>query len=276
MGNCSYCGKAAGLFSSEHNECRNTYNTALNDIPTLLERALLDNSAPEMILREINSLATSSFLKKTDRDKAVWKGFENLVKKALDDHIITQEEEDRIVALRQVFELTASDFSNGGLQEKFVQGALLRDLSEGKIQQRISIQGNLPIIIGPDERLLWLFQDVKYYETRTKTSYRGGSVGVSVRVVSGVYIRSGSYRGEPVKTTNLEQIDTGMLAITDKRLHFKGTTKGFRVDHKKLISVELYSDAIEIMKDGASPKPQVFGVNDPQFAANLLMRLTQL
>jgi hypothetical protein len=64
-----------------------------------------------------------------------------------------------------------------------------------------------------------------------------------------------------------------MSTRPNKHLYFKGDVKGFLIRHDKIISIEIYRNGIEIMKDGANPKPQVFKVDDPWFASNLLSGL---
>jgi hypothetical protein len=51
-----------------------------------------------------------------------------------------------------------------------------------------------------NERVLYAFSDVAYYTVRTRTQSVGGSQGLSVRLTRGVYYRTGSFKGEPIRT----------------------------------------------------------------------------
>jgi hypothetical protein len=45
---------------------------------------------------------------------------------------------------------------------------------------------------------------------------------------------------------------------------------------RKIISVQLYSDGIELHRDGISAKPHIFLVDDPAFVANVIAGLSQI
>lgn len=194
--------------------------------------------------------------------------------RALDDDLLSSEEEAEIIGLRDAAGLTQADLEAAGFQERLVKGATLRDLEEGSPQNRIRLSGPSPFLLQKSERLIWMFQSVGYHEMKQKVQYVGGYAGVSVRVMKGVYLRSGGSRGERISTEHLEKADTGSLGITDKHLYFKGVVKAFRIPLKKIVSVEQFSDGIGVTKEAANPKPQIFAVDDPWFAANLLAKLS--
>ena len=55
----------------------------------------------------------------------------------------------------------------------------------------------LPFNLMKSEDLVWVFKDVDYFVEKTRTHYKGGSQGVSVRVMKGVYYRTGGFKGRP-------------------------------------------------------------------------------
>jgi hypothetical protein len=118
-----------------------------------------------------------------------------------------------------------------------------------------------------------MFKGARYLTTHIRTSYVGRSQGVSVRLMRGVYYRVGGFRGEPIRTEYLSEEGTGNLTITTHNVYFVAPRKAFKLPIQKIISVQLYSDGIEILRDGASAKPAVFLIDDAPFAANLLARL---
>ncbi len=58
-----------------------------------------------------------------------------------------------------------------------------------------SIDGNLPFNLQKTEKLVWVFQDVDYYEEKTRTQYDGGSQGVGIRIAKSMYYKVGAFRG---------------------------------------------------------------------------------
>ncbi len=159
---------------------------------------------------------------------------------------------------------------------KLVKAAVIRDLCEGKVPSRLQIDGQLPLVLQKGEQVIWVFKDAKYYESRTRTHYVGGSHGVSLRVMKGVYYRVGAFRGDPVQTTALVHVDTGLLVVTNKHLTFIGPQKSVRLKHEKIISCIPYSDGIGICRDAATAKPQIFVTDDGWFTYNVIVNAAKV
>ena len=100
-------------------------------------------------------------------------------------------------------------------------------------------------------------------------------MSVGFRVAKGVYVRPGTFRGRAVESTSMEQRDAGLLGITTKHLYFKGSHTSFRVRLEKIVSFEPFRDGLQIMRDTARAKPEVFimGTTDVWFAVNLINAL---
>lgn len=100
-----------------------------------------------------------------------------------------------------------------------------------------------PIITKRGEELLLIAHGARLTETRRgrKTSYRGGSHGLSIRVAKGVYYRPSVHRGSieaaPEQTVVIDGDDgDGVFVVTNQRAVFRGNlhTREFRWD--KLVS----------------------------------------
>ncbi len=74
-------------------------------------------------------------------------------------------------------------------------GATLRDIFNGEIKSRQSVEGQLPFNLQKDEILVWAFKNVILGEMRVQRSCEGGYQGLSLRVASGVYYRTGGFQG---------------------------------------------------------------------------------
>jgi hypothetical protein len=100
-------------------------------------------------------------------------------------------------------------------------------------------------------------------------SAEAGSTGTSVRLMKGVYLRSSGYKGERIRTDELQSVGTGYLVVTNKNLFFYGP-EIVKAPLKKIAGVQPYTDGIGIFKDGQNAKPIYFMLDDPFYAANLI------
>jgi hypothetical protein len=153
------------------------------------------------------------------------------------------------------FNLSQSDLDGKGLLTKTAKAAVLRDILNGVIPQRVTINGEIPINFQKGEQIVWVFPDSQYLEDKTQRRYVGGSQGVSIRVMKGVYYRTGVFRGQTVEHTERVHVDTGLVVITNKNIYFTGPHKSLRVPYAKIISFQPFGDGFGIIRDAASAKP---------------------
>ncbi len=193
---------------------------------------------------------------------------DRVVDKALEDGILTEDEEQRISDLMDHYSITATDISQA-LAERLVQAAVIRDLMEGTVNPRLDVT-DLPFNLGKKEIVIWLFRSVRAYEHKTGYRYVGGSSGTSIRIAKGVYWRVGSYRGRRVPEDQRIGIGTGPLAVTNKYLYFMGGGKSLRVAHNKIISIVPTGGSVLVGRDLASSHTLEFSTNDDWALANIL------
>jgi hypothetical protein len=275
MGTCSFCGKNAGLFRSEHQECRQRHDDAIARTPELFTRVLTDQVEPEIFRGLMRDLAASAHIRDDEYHTLVCRGFAKMTDAALAEGGLTRENESRIKKLSSVFGLTADQFADDA-GTRLVLAAILRDLADHKFVERVTVEGNLPVNLEKNEQIVWVFQDVSYYTTHTETEYVGSSAGISVRLMKGVYVRSGSYRGHPIRTDLLSLESVGKLVIATSNVYFISTKKALKVPLKKIIGITAHADAVTILHDGASARPMIFTVDNPTFVADVIPLLTQL
>ena len=97
--------------------------------------------------------------------------------------------------------------------DKLLRLAAYEDLATGKDEYPAGKISNAPIILKKDEKLVACFDHVRLVRNVNHTEYVGQSAGISVRVAKGISLRSGSFRGTPIKTKVPEVAGTGNLAI---------------------------------------------------------------
>lgn len=276
MGNCTYCGAPAGFLRSAHKECRNTYESGKNQITSLIVSTATHGGEANILVDQLSQISASHFIDPTTLRSLLVKGWEQAVEHAFDDGILTEEEELNLMSLQENFSLSEHDLDTHGAYTQVVKGAVLRDVLEGKIPDRVPIPTHVPFNLQKTEKLIWVFQNVKYYEQKTRRQYVSGSRGVSIRIAKGVYYRVGAFKGNSVESTETIHVATGLLGVTNKHIYFSSGTKNFRIRHDKIVSFDPYSDGIGLQRDAATAKPQLFVTGDGWFTYNLLANVAQL
>lgn len=275
MGDCAFCGKPAGFLRKEHKECRQRFEAGKELFLAQITSAVSRGTEPTVLETELTDIARSHFISDQDFQSLLVQGWEQAVAEALDDHILSDQEEERLKAVTDHFGLQRDQLDSRGILTKLVKAAILRELAESELPTRITITGQLPFNFQKSETLIWVFQGVEHYELRTQRRYAGTTSGVNVRVAKGVYLRSGAFEGHPVDRTELVHIGTGILAVTDKHLYFSGGPKIFRIQYGKILALEPASDGVTIQRDATTAKPQTFVTGDGWFTYNLLRVLCQ-
>ncbi len=276
MGDCRYCGKSAGFLRSQHKLCFDLHKQGESEIISLVRKASLAGSGYKKLAASIEKLADSSHIDDDALQQLIIKGWEGAVEESFDDGVLSVKEEHALVSIMKHFTLSQDDVNDNGAFEKIVKGAILREVLEGKIPQKIKVDVHVPFNFQKGEQLIWLFQDVEYYVSRNKTSYVGGNQGISIRVARGLYYRTGSFKGERVQTTEILHADTGLLGITNKHIYFAGPLERFRVKYEKIMAFDPFSDGIGIQRDALTAKPQSFVTGDGWFTYNLVVNAARL
>lgn len=150
--------------------------------------------------------------------------------------------------------------------EKVNQAIIIKNLQRGILPQSGVA---LPVLLGKSESVLWVYNNVTYYQEKIEREYKHRSGGFSFRVMKGVYYRTGSGRSKPVEHSVMNNEGMGSLIITNKNIIFYAQTKSVKIPFKKIVGVTPYSDGLEVHKDGNS-KRMVFQGFDCWFVMNIL------
>jgi hypothetical protein len=145
------------------------------------------------------------------------------VDRSLHDGILSLEVEKRLTDLRESLCLSQSSLEATGAWERVVKSAAIRDLLSGVIPNRMSFNGNMSLNLQKAEQIVWAFERSEYIEDRTRRQYVGGSRGVSVRVMKGVYYHIGGFQGHAIDRTERVHVYTGLVIVTNKHIYFDGS-----------------------------------------------------
>lgn len=271
MSKCNLCGQDAGLLRKRHKECDARYKEGTNKITSLASEAALAKIPLDTFRSQSKEIAKVSYIQTAELSSLYVSGFEQAVDAVFEDSNLSEEEEEHLQIFREEMGLPQDEVDRAGAFTRLVKGAVIRDVLEGELHERIKLSGDIPFNFQKNERLIWLFQEVNYLELRTTTKYQGSYQGVSLRVAKGVYYRTGGFRGNPVPVTQTVPVDIGLLGITNKHIYFSGPIKSFRIAYPKIVTFTPYSDGIAIQRDAQSAKPQIFLTGDGWFTYNLVI-----
>ena len=151
-----------------------------------------------------------------------------------------------------------------------IQTEVLAILREGKVPD-LGLNVSVPFKLQKNEKWILAVNNVTYAEMRVKREVAGRSVGMSVRVMKGVSVRTGASKGTPVETDVLTPRGSGTFAVSTKHVFFSGE-RSFRIPLNKIVSVQPARYGLEIVRDRASAQPEYFGITgaDAEFVANLI------
>lgn len=102
-----------------------------------------------------------------------------------------------------------------------------------------------PIATKRGEEVLLALDDVGLIESRAGARYRGKSMGASIKVAKGVYLRPGMHGGEITQGPDeLKNLDSGTFCVTSRRCVFAGSRQNRVWEYSKLVSID-YSTIFE-------------------------------
>ena len=217
----------------------------------------LTGDEPNTHLKELDDNLRNSKLSATERLDFLVTGWESAVKRTLRRGLPTLGEIANLMSYLEHFSLDVSDVNSHGTYSILVKAAVIREAAEGIVPQWFTAPDKLPLNLQKSEQLVWAFDDVDYYERKTKSWRR------RFRVVTHEW-------------DEFAHIDTGLLAVTNKNIYFHGLRTAFRTRFDNIVSFRQYSHGFGFVGDSQPSKPQSFRTGDGWFAYNLVANLAKL
>jgi len=283
MGICNYCGKPAGFLRGSHPDCVASHNReqtllqgAGGQVIGYLRGEILGIEPMNSIACHASSMAQSVGISNSQLRPLLIKAFELTVEDALGDNMLSLQEEQRLMGYMQQFGLTQDELEARGAFSRLVKSAILRDLFEGKVPQRVSFASGLGVNLQKSEKPIWVFRNTTYYEDKIRRVTVGRTQGVNVRVIKGVYYRVGNFKGRPVEKQERNYVGDGHLVVTTKNIYFTGSTKAIRIPFNKIVAFEPYDNGFGLTIDSANALPQTFVTGDGWFSFNLVSNIHNL
>jgi len=155
------------------------------------------------------------------------------------DGIITKSEEEELEKIQNYLGLEDREISKQ--KEELTRLRLLSEIQEGNIPTLTAKN----IVTQKDEKIYWIEPSSLLEEKVVDRRYKGGSRGVSFRIMKGVNYRIGGHKGHyEVEKRNVE-VSSGNLIITNKRIIFSGDKKSLSTKLDKIIDINLFTNGLQ-------------------------------
>jgi hypothetical protein len=128
MSNCKYCGKPAGFLRNSHDECEQKFQSGREKISIAASRALSGEESFDSLVRTVNETEQSSFINPVFTKAILISAYETAVEQYLDDGILDNNEDTRLIELQKRFYLSQDDVDRNGAFTKVAKASMLRDV----------------------------------------------------------------------------------------------------------------------------------------------------
>jgi hypothetical protein len=274
VGVCTFCGKSAGLFRTQHAECVASREAFRVQIMDFFVKALSSPIDPKRFYELVVAGCRAQHLDDEGLGYVAAVGIGKMIDAALEDHLLTDGELARVIAMTEAFNVDLEVMETlTGAHTKLIKARVLRDLNAGEITNRTELVDGFTPNFESGETPVWSFFPTTYFSQRTKTEYVGASQGASVRLAKGVYYRAGAQKGTAIRTDYLSQEAVGALTLASRNAYFVAQMKAVKIPLKRIVAVSLFEDGIVLSAGATTTKPHIFKIDDPPFAANVLAGL---
>jgi len=273
MSKCKYCGQEAGFLHTSHSECHAKHDQAVASIKERSKDAI-ENSKLDGLETTVRGLVQEGWVTADERRDALVSAWESALDDFLEDGVLSTGEESHLATFAGNLGLTQEDLDRHGKYMMAGKAAALREVMEGRIPKSVRVEG-ASFNLKRAEQLVWLFNNVPYFEQRTTHTRRGTSSGFSIRIAKGLYYRPSSFSSRPIEHTQMVHADTGVLGVTNESLYFVGPRKSIRIPYAKVVNFTPYKDGVGLVRDAANAKLQNFQTGDGWFTYNLITNLAQ-
>ncbi len=173
-------------------------------IPGFFERFLESTMTTERFHDLIVEIANKENVQEPELRKLVLNGITRLIGHVQEQRVLTSDEINLIIELGDLFCLKPEELTLAEIPQK----------------------SETSVILQRDESIIWVLVSVGYNEIKDHARYVGGSQGFSIRLIKGLYYRTGAFAGHKIIEQGIE-FHLGDLTITNKVMFFEdlaGTT----------------------------------------------------
>ncbi len=219
---------------------KKSYNEVISD-------GKIEESEKEFLLRLQKDLRLTGISEETISSESTQQFMQMQIDKIIDDGIISPKEWEEFTAMAKNLDVDLNwNKKTMAIVEKLrlywqiehgdlpVQEALI-DLQKSETCHFVS-------------KADWL----KNKNVKNKKNLKGQTP--SVKIMKGTYYRAGTMDVQDIPLAQLQNIDSGQVILTNKRIHFVGKQKKFDLPLNKIQSISPFHDGVEIEnEDGENP-----------------------
>ncbi len=264
------------MFRSVHQDCVDAHDQAKRDVALAFSNMMLVENPPDPKIFKaiVEKLGGDGQLDRQTLRSEILLGLKTSLDTALTDANLSQAELQRFENILSAFDFGANEIDEAGIRPTLVKALILKDLSEGRLSTRLTINGSISIVLKKDEVIQWLFKGVDLSSPRTRASYEGVSHGFSFRLMKGVSYNVSAHKGERVETAVVLSLGKGDLAITNRAIYFIAPGQTKKTALTSIVAVDTYDDGIVVTPNRG--KPQIYLMDEPLFASNLILKVAAL
>ena len=111
-------------------------------------------------LQELDNALRRAMMSNTHRRQLLIRAWEEAVEGAIEDGLLSLDEENTLSQYLDHFDLTTTDVNLNGAHTSVVQAGVIRDVTVGIIPQRQTITGRVPFNLMKSEQLVWVIDGV--------------------------------------------------------------------------------------------------------------------
>jgi hypothetical protein len=191
---------------------------------------------------------TIASLSDKERRELGGEAFRTYADNLLADDLLSAEEEEAFGEVTDAFGITDTDFQTtfGDVRNRLV----IARMNDGRLNVI-----EAPHVMTKKDELVHLETAAQLMKETAVREWRGGTSGFSFRVAKGVSYRTGAIRGRSVVVgTELKAVDSGILAVTSRRVAYMGN-KTMEMQFSKLMNIEVFSDGVRIQVSNRQNAP---------------------
>jgi hypothetical protein len=274
MAQCHYCGHPADPIIGFHPECHEQHERAIEMIPGLFTKVLDSPISAERFGALLVDAAEASYVRFDELQRLCLEGMPKLLTAVLEQGLPAASEQQRIRAIQAALARVLPEETN--VDETMEKIEILRDLGEGKVPDRVTVEGPMPIKLRQGETVLWIFNKVQ--AVRLEASKSTSAPSISIPVEDNTYFGPSAYSATLATAPDIAEDEFGDLVLTNYNIHFL-TLSGLmsRIPHARIAGLQPYANALDIRV--MRKKKEIvtaYVVSDPWFLGNAVARLMQV
>ena len=260
MALCPYCGKPAWILKRHHTECREKYLRAREQIPALFEKLQHSSIAIPRFVELLTTAAASAGVPKDELGELVIEGVLRMINSIVENRLLSATDESRIDEILSTLGIPLG--SSASLEGLFIKAQMLLEMNQGKVSDRVILEGPIPVTLRRSEIAVWAFNRTIGYIHPVREGEMALEPIAEYYTKHAFRVDAGSVDGEVDRTYQ------GDILLTNYSIHIIDLAKRqARLPISRLLEIVPFTNAVKFTV-GPKRREWTCFVNDPWFLAN--------